>query len=1077
MNNPTGVLFTSGSYYATMDNSTTVVQQNALGTPSAGDVISLYFDIPNRKFYMARNGTYIAGHNPVAGTGGIDITTGDLRIYLDTYTFTGANLNMGQKDYAYPVAGYGALKEPAKSDLKRCKFLPSGDRPSFLYDRGLKAGNSSAAWLHAYSNFVLSTGLIYAEMNLDSGNVSHDMAFGPVGHEFVTTGQNYGADTAFLGHSLYQGGADIFTYDLTGDAVATGGGTSQTVLKFAINFSTLKFWRGYGSAWIGGGDPALGTGGTSFVAGDWRFYDSGFSSQNTWNFGDSPWSQTPPTGFVGPATLDFDTLRPSSSVQMQNTTGSSCTITNNGLTVAHTPASYHSTTTQYAMLEGKYYARMICTDVSQLMFGVGGPLARGDIDFYTQLDQTAVHMSDGRTTHKYVLGVHSANVYPQITNGGIVGIAVDATTRKIWFEFDGVWANGDPVAGTGGDTLPSTGLLWFLHSAYTNNGVTLDFTTTGPTGYQLLNAQTAYQPELEYGPNGCQLLFEDSSNLGLVTAGNKVPWALTGITSDDQLTDTPGDPYAVISTLAGLDGVISNGGMTLQSTSNSFKNHRLSLPLMEEGTYLEFRRDGAGGDGRLTKYTQGYTLPLSATGVAIPGYSSATYDDWSYSFNTGETRRANVAVPGPSGIASGQWGAMAYKNGRYYIGTITGSTITWFNSGDPVAETGALMEGFTGPQFVGLGVYNGVSNTATINCGQLPFQATPPTGFKELKLSNKPTPKYHGRDKFDVQLRIGDATEHKVYTPFGKIGLYWGKSRSSAQVHQLYDQVRGATKALRSDTTAAEATVLQGLKSFDAGGVTLGTDGNPNGSGTTYVDWLFGNDGTEVTNNDGTIPSQVLADSSGYMSVATATGTGVSGTFGHGLDNVELSINKSRNNVGSSRWNVWHKYLSSTTHYLYLDSSVGQANSSPHFSGVWGTLVGCNTTFLTNGAEIISYNFQSVPGLCKVTTYKGTGSVNGPFIPLDFLARWVLIKRRDSSGAWEMHDTARDSNGNPIREELNADTSAAETLAGGDRLDITAQGITIRSTGAALNANGGTYLIMAIADSAGGGNLPAVLGN
>ena len=51
----------------------------------------------------------------------------------------------------------------------------------------------------------------------------------------------------------------------------------------------------------------------------------------------------------------------------------------------------------------------------------------------------------------------------------------------------------------------------------------------------------------------------------------------------------------------------------------------------------------------------------------------------------------------------------------------------------------------------------------------------------------------------------------------------------------LYDVVRGATKGLSSDLTAAEATYSDGLTAFGSDGFSLGTSNGINRNDTTYV--------------------------------------------------------------------------------------------------------------------------------------------------------------------------------------------------------------------------------------------------
>jgi len=74
----------------------------------------------------------------------------------------------------------------------------------------------------------------------------------------------------------------------------------------------------------------------------------------------------------------------------------------------------------------------------------------------------------------------------------------------------------------------------------------------------------------------------------------------------------------------------------------------------------------------------------------------------------------------------------------------------------------------------------------------------------------------------------------------------------------------------------------------------------------------------------------------------------------------------------------------------------------------------------------------------------------------------VLIKRTDSTGDWYVWDTARGIiSGNDSYLLLNS--NAAE-VTGTDYIDPLASGFEISSTApAAINANGGTYIFLAIA--------------
>ena len=101
----------------------------------------------------------------------------------------------------------------------------------------------------------------------------------------------------------------------------------------------------------------------------------------------------------------------------------------------------------------------------------------------------------------------------------------------------------------------------------------------------------------------------------------------------------------------------------------------------------------------------------------------------------------------------------------------------------------------------------------------------------------------------------------------------WIKRRTgSTGSHQIYDSVRGATERLRADTTDAEDTRNTGLKSFDSSGFSLGSLTGSNASGSNYVAWCWdAGTGSAVSNTDGSITSQVKANTAKGFSIVTGT--------------------------------------------------------------------------------------------------------------------------------------------------------------------------------------------------------------
>ncbi|WP_085899262.1 SPRY domain-containing protein [Kiloniella majae] len=1059
-----------------------VLESPMVGAPASssrvGGISSFCIDMDAKKLYFAYDGVFVTGQDPAAGTGGY-IFSGDddFKFYVSLYAMLGARVNFGQADYKCPVAGYGPLKEPAKSNLKRCKLFPFPNRAlSGLRQRQLWIDEASGSWWSAYSNFVLNKGKIYIEFTNQTSDVN-SVAWGMTND---LGGINTFASNATFGNAnansigMYLDAANHYhqEHGNTGSwPTNVGGGKwfgaqrSDETTKIAIDFDAGLWWYGSDDEWVG--DPALGTGGLTIPTGrDWKLWVSAHTyGGGLFNFGDSPWEHTPPTGFKGPAEFDFDSLRPLLKDEFYKPTENTLTLSNGNLTVdTNGTNTWPSTYSKNTMKTGKYYGRFIMNAPDHLMIGIAGPITKSfELDTYTRSDAYGMYFQPTDGPRIYRAGSAGSIYSPNPSAGDVAEVFVDLDAKLMWQKVNGTLIFGDNEAGTGAMGLNANNVeySWWL-GAYRNGSVTWDVNAVAPAGWQALNAETAYQPEREYGPNGTQLLFEDGGNLGKSSAGNLVPWSLTGITSEDQLTDTPGDPYPILSTIMNGASGISHGGTRL-SASGVTRHAQSSMPMSSGKWYWEVTISGGANPSQ------------GAVGI-VP---------------------AGAQLSGAWYINEKTYGYYGY-NGTVYSNNVQGSTGLTYTTGDVIgvaldldtneieffknnASRGKFLVNAEPSYVAAVGQVSSASgsNIWDINFGQKPFTYPIPTGFKELKGSNRETPKHHGRDKFDVLLRYSDNTETKVY-PAVKPAVVWTKSRNGAYSNSLYDVLRGAGKYLRTDTTNAEGDYIETLKLFEDDGYTLGTSNESNRASNNYVDWVFGLDGTEVTNNDGTIPSQVIADSSGYMSIAKYVGNQTQGaTYGHGLDDIpEFVIAKALS--GATGWVCWHKDLATASYGIFLNSNASQNNPATDYfeRNIATDLVmglGANDDANDNG-PMLTYNFKSVKGLSKVFSYDGNSNTNGPHVALDFKARFVMIKAVNNSTHWYIIDTERNTI-NEMKTPLYANLSNVEgSWAYG--IDVTANGITIRQpAGYGLNNAGITYIGLAIADLAGGGNLPAILGN
>lgn len=299
--------------------------------------------------------------------------------------------------------------------------------------------------------------------------------------------------------------------------------------------------------------------------------------------------------------------------------------------------------------------------------------------------------------------------------------------------------------------------------------------------------------------------------------------------------------------------------------------------------------------------------------------------------------------------------------------------------------------------------------------------------------------------------------------------LVWIKPRSIADNHNLFDSIRGTTKQLISNNTAAESTQPNTLTSFDSNGFSIGSDNNINTNNATHVAWCWKAGGAAVTNTNGTINSQVSANADAGFSIATYTGVGypnnTTATVGHGLNSPpELVIIKKLNstNAGLGSWVVGTEYAGSGWDgSMYLNSSGAYYNAINYFwnGDPTSSVVKLKNDWFVNGNNnpYVMYSFHSVDGYQKIGTYTSaypsTTSVNVGFQP-----RFVMIKSYNQARNWVIHDSARTDD-----KQLYPNLSNAEADTG-TQLQFTSTGFDI--SGGSNDLDGGSsysYIYLAIA--------------
>jgi hypothetical protein len=198
----------------------------------------------------------------------------------------------------------------------------------------------------------------------------------------------------------------------------------------------------------------------------------------------------------------------------------------------------------------------------------------------------------------------------------------------------------------------------------------------------------------------------------------------------------------------------------------------------------------------------------------------------------------------------------------------------------------------------------------------------------------------------------------------------------------------------------------------------------------------------------------------GFFDVVCWTGDGTGAARNHNLTVYpELVISKLRNGgAGFGAWGVQNNINPSA-------KQTGVLNTTAAFSSSGATSPTATVFYPSDdqsGANYVTYLFASAPGVSKVGSYTGTGTTQQINCGFTAGSRFVLIKRTDSTGDWYVWDSARGIvAGNDPYLLLN---STAAEVTSTDYVDTFSSGFEISSTApAAINANGGTYIFLAIA--------------
>jgi hypothetical protein len=566
------------------------------------------------------------------------------------------------------------------------------------------------------------------------------------------------------------------------------------------------------------------------------------------------------------------------------------------------------------------------------------------------------------------------------------------------------------------------------------------------------------------------------NNVTVDSSGNDNDWQTHNIYDTDVMLDSPTNNFATLNPLfstpsgaevatfsqGNLSASLNDYGVASSSATQSGKWYYETIITSKAGTiYI-----GIGDDNVESGKGSGFS--------------------WSDAY-----MYLSTGVAGGNGV-TGSYGA------TYGVGDVIGvaydleaGSITFYKNG--VSQGVAFNTGFSSEKTYKPWIYCQASNTIALNFGQDSsfagnktrqgntdangigdFYYAPPEDYLALCSANLPDTAIDPAkddipaDYFNPVLYTGNGSTQSITGVGFQPDWVWIKERSSTSGHILTDVVRGVTNYLSSNTTAAEFGGDR-VRSFDADGFEVGIDGATNENSQTYVAWNWKAGGTAVANTDGTIASQVSANTKAGFSVVTYTGQTTADTVGHGLEQpLDFIIVKNRDTT--NQWAVYSRALGSDV-FMYLNSTQAAVsgntsvwNNTDPTSSVFSIGTSNSTSGASSGDELVAYCFHSVEGFSKMGSYTGNGSTDGPFVYTGFRPAYVMVKNASlGTRSWYVFDNKINPN-NVSGASLNPDLSNAEGSVDPEGYDFLSNGFKVRDAANAFNQSGGTFIFMAFAE-------------
>ena len=314
-------------------------------------------------------------------------------------------------------------------------------------------------------------------------------------------------------------------------------------------------------------------------------------------------------------------------------------------------------------------------------------------------------------------------------------------------------------------------------------------------------------------------------------------------------------------------------------------------------------------------------------------------------------------------------------------------------------------------------------------------------------------------EHFSKVLYDGTSATQSITGVGFKPDLVWIKRTDGTENNYWQDSSRGSTYQMYTNLNSAQFNETTAITSFDSDGFTMGSYNGINNSGESYVAWCWKvNGGTQTTNTDGDITSDVQVNSkAGFSIVQFQTNGNSANRVGHGLSQKPDVVLYKQSSQAANWWWYFTLYDGSFD-YVQFNSDGAIQNSS-------GTAPNSTTIFAESGSSgqnMMAYCFHSVDGYSKFGTYQGNGTQDGPLVETGFEPAFLMVKRLNQTANWRVVDNTR-SPFNHRQKILFPNLTNAELDSTDDAVDFLTTGFKISNDDSSWNANADKFLYFAFA--------------